>query len=517
MMSNANVRGSIGRRLGLVQALVLVIALIGSAMGYLGLSRVAVQTESMYQETIVTERVASDWYRNVYNGGTRTTAIAVSADPALATFFAEQAAESTKSSSELQARMDKLLNSPEERAAFDRVIELRKAYIKVRDTLTEAKKQGDPARAKQLFDEQFKPAAAVYLESIRVIAQQQRDQLDTALKALAETNARARTALVVFGLVALAAGVALAVWLTRSITRPLAQAAEVADAIARFDLTGRIVTTGGDETGQLLRSLGEMQGALVRLIGEVRGSTDSISTASAEIATGNMDLSARTEQTASNLQQAAASLTQLTGTVRQTADAATTANQLAGSAAETAQRGGAVMGQVVATMGEISDSSRRIADIIGTIDGIAFQTNILALNAAVEAARAGEQGRGFAVVASEVRSLAQRSAQAAREIKTLIATSVERVESGSRLVSDAGTTMTDIVTSVQRVTDIIAEIRAASQEQSDGINQVNAAVGHLDQMTQQNAALVEEAASAAESLKDQSHRLSTAIAVFRLT
>ncbi|ANH69580.1 methyl-accepting chemotaxis protein [Mitsuaria sp. 7] len=517
MMSNTNVRGSIGRRLGLVQALVLVIALIGSAMGYLGLSRVAAQTEAMYQETIVTERVASDWYRNVFNGGTRTTAIAVSADPALATFFAEQAAESTKSSTELQNRMDKLLNSPEERAAFDRVIELRKAYIKVRDTITEAKKQGDPAKAKQLFDEQFKPAAASYLESIRVIAQQQRDQLDTALKVLAETNARARTALVLFGLVALAAGGALAVWLTRSITRPLAQAALVADAIARFDLTGRIETAGGDETGQLLRSLSEMQGALVRLIGEVRGSTDSISTASAEIATGNMDLSARTEQTASNLQQAAASLTQLTGTVRQTADAATTANQLAGSAAETAQRGGAVMGQVVATMGEISDSSRRIADIIGTIDGIAFQTNILALNAAVEAARAGEQGRGFAVVASEVRSLAQRSAQAAKEIKTLIATSVERVESGSRLVSDAGTTMTDIVTSVQRVTDIIAEIRAASQEQSDGINQVNAAVGQLDQMTQQNAALVEEAASAAESLKDQSTRLSTAIAVFRLT
>ena len=516
MMSNKNVRGSIGRRLGLVQALVLVIALIGSAMGYLGLSRVAAQTEAMYQETIVTERVASDWYRNVYNGGTRTTAIAVSADPALATFFAEQAAESTKSSTELQARMDKLLNSPEERAAFDRVIDLRKAYIKVRDTITEAKKQGDPARAKQLFDEQFKPAAATYLESIRVIAQQQRDQLDTSLKALAETNARARTALVVFGLVALVAGGALAVWLTRSITRPLAQAAEVADAIARFDLTGRIETTGGDETGQLLRSLSEMQAALVRLIGEVRGSTDSIGTASAEIAMGNMDLSARTEQTASNLQEAAASLTQLTGTVRQTADAATTANQLAGSAAETAQRGGAVMGQVVATMGEISDSSRRIADIIGTIDGIAFQTNILALNAAVEAARAGEQGRGFAVVASEVRSLAQRSAQAAKEIKTLIATSVERVESGSRLVSDAGTTMNDIVTSVQRVTDIIAEIRAASQEQSDGINQVNAAVGHLDQMTQQNAALVEQSAAAAMSLKDQAGKLAGLVSSFNL-
>ena len=516
MMSNKNVRGSIGRRLGLVQALVLVIALIGSAMGYLGLSRVAAQTEAMYQETIVTERVASDWYRNVYNGGTRTTAIAVSADPALATFFAEQAAESTKSSTELQARMDKLLNSPEERAAFDRVIDLRKAYIKVRDTITEAKKQGDPARAKQLFDEQFKPAAATYLESIRVIAQQQRDQLDTSLKALAETNARARTALVVFGLVALVAGGALAVWLTRSITRPLAQAAEVADAIARFDLTGRIETTGGDETGQLLRSLSEMQAALVRLIGEVRGSTDSIGTASAEIAMGNMDLSARTEQTASNLQEAAASLTQLTGTVRQTADAATTANQLAGSAAETAQRGGAVMGQVVATMGEISDSSRRIADIIGTIDGIAFQTNILALNAAVEAARAGEQGRGFAVVASEVRSLAQRSAEAAKEIKTLIGASVERVDAGSRLVSDAGDTMREIVSAVQRVTDIIQEISSATQEQSTSLMEVGQAVQRLDEVTQQNAALVEESSAASESLREQAGSLQHVVAQFRL-
>ncbi|WP_431264580.1 methyl-accepting chemotaxis protein [Roseateles chitinivorans] len=517
MMSNANARGSIGRRLGLVQTAVLVIALIGSAMGYWGLSRVAAQTEEMYLDAIVTERVASDWYRNVFNGATRTTAIAVSADPNLATFFTQAAATSTKVSTELQEKLDQQLTTTEERANFNRVIELRKTYLKVRDTITEAKKQGDMARAKQIFDEQFQKASGEYLEGIRVVAQQQRDQIDSAMKALAETNARARIALVVFGLVALVAGGALAVWLARSITRPLAQAAEVADAIARFDLTGRIETDGRDETGQLLRSLDAMQGSLLRLIGEVRGSTDSIGTASAEIATGNMDLSARTEQTASNLQQAAASLTQLTGTVRQTADAATTANQLAGSAAKTAQRGGAVMGQVVATMGEISDSSRRIADIIGTIDGIAFQTNILALNAAVEAARAGEQGRGFAVVASEVRSLAQRSAQAAKEIKTLIATSVDRVESGSRLVSDAGTTMNDIVTSVQRVTDIIAEIRAASQEQSDGINQVNAAVGHLDQMTQQNAALVEEAASAAESLKDQSKRLSTAIAVFRLT
>ena len=517
MMSNANARGSIGRRLGLVQSGVLVIALIGSALGYWGLSRVAAQTEAMYRDAIVTERVASDWYRNVFNGTTRTTAIAVSADPNLATFFTQAAATSTKVSTELQEKLDKLLTSTEERASFEKVSERRKVYLQVRDSITEAKKQGDMTRARQLFDEQFQKASGDYLEAIRTVVQLQRDQLDAAMASVAATNQRARVALVVFGLVALAAGGALAMWLSRSITRPLGQAAQVADAIARFDLSGRIVTTGSDETGQLLRSLDAMQGSLLKLIGEVRGSTDSISTASAEIATGNMDLSARTEQTASNLQQAAASLTQLTGTVRQTADAATTANQLAGSAAETAQRGGSVMGQVVATMGEISDSSRRIADIIGVIDGIAFQTNILALNAAVEAARAGEQGRGFAVVAGEVRSLAQRSAEAAKEIKTLIATSVDRVESGSRLVTDAGSTMTDIVTSVQRVTDIIAEIRAASQEQSDGINQVNAAVGHLDQMTQQNAALVEEAASAAESLKDQSQRLSAAIAVFRLS
>ncbi|OWQ86204.1 hypothetical protein CDN99_20420 [Roseateles aquatilis] len=507
---------SIGQRLGLVQAVVLFIALIGSALGYWGLSRVAAQTAAMYEDSIVTERVAADWYRNVFNGATRTTAIAASADAGLAIYFAQQAAESTKASTELQQRMEKLLTSPEERANFEKVVQLRKNYIAARDIISDAKKQGDMARAKQVFEQQFQAAAKDYLDGLRVVVQQQRDQLDAALAALRETNQRARWALVAFGLVALVVGGALATWLSRSITRPLGQAVDVADAIARFDLTHRIETGGNDETGQLLRSLDVMQRALLKLIGEVRGSTDSISTASAQIASGNMDLSARTEQTASNLQEAAASLTELTGTVRQTADAATTANQLVSSASSTAQRGGAVMGQVVTTMGDISDSSRRIADIIGVIDGIAFQTNILALNAAVEAARAGEQGRGFAVVASEVRSLAQRSAEAAKQIKTLIATSVERVESGSRLVSDAGSTMNDIVTSVQRVTDIIAEISAASQEQSDGINQVNAAVGHLDQMTQQNAALVEEAASAAESLKDQSQRLSGAIAVFRL-
>uniref|UniRef100_UPI002DD68C90 methyl-accepting chemotaxis protein n=1 Tax=Pseudorhodoferax sp. TaxID=1993553 RepID=UPI002DD68C90 len=256
--------------------------------------------------------------------------------------------------------------------------------------------------------------------------------------------------------------------------------------------------------------------ALTRTVADVRSSSDSIGTASVQIATGNHDLSGRTEQTASNLQQAAASLEQITGTVQQAAGSARTASQLAHSAADVAQRGGQVMSQVVATMDEINTSSKKIADIIGTIDGIAFQTTLLALTAAVEAARAGEQGRGFAVVASEVRSLAQRSAEAAREIKTLISASVDRVEAGSRLVTDAGSTMDEIQASVQRVSDIISEISAGAGEQSTGIAQANGAVSALDNMTQQNAALVEESAAAAESLREQAARLSSVVGTFKL-
>ncbi|MFN5047599.1 methyl-accepting chemotaxis protein [Roseateles sp.] len=507
---------SIGQRLSAVLTLVLLIAFTGSGLGYWALSRVASETEEMYKSSLVTERLASDWYRNITNGVNRTSAIAVSADPSLAEFFAATAAESTKQSTELQKKLDELLTTPQERQGFEKLSEARKAYLASRDAVSAAKKAGEADKARQIFDSQFQPAATAFQDAMKQIVQDQREQLDAANKRLEAANSTARTGLVLFTLFALALAVALTLWLTRSITGPLREAVGVADAISHFDLTRRIEVRSQDETGQLLRSLQTMQGELIRLFGEVRGATDSISTASAEIASGNHDLSARTEQTASNLQQAAASMMQLTGTVRQTADSALTANQLASSAAEVAQRGGTVVGQVVATMEDISASSRRISDIIGTIDGIAFQTNILALNAAVEAARAGEQGRGFAVVAGEVRLLAQRSAEAAKEIKSLIGASTERVESGTQLVQDAGKTMGDIVASVQRVSDIIGEISAAAREQSDGINQINAAVNQLDQMTQQNAALVEEAASAAESLKEQSGRLAGAVSVFRL-
>ena len=311
-------------------------------------------------------------------------------------------------------------------------------------------------------------------------------------------------------------GALLYVLTQRVVSRPLFDAAQRMERVAAGDLSDPPVHRGTDEVGQMFGSLQAMTAKLRATVGQVRQSAESIEVASGEVAAGNQDLSSRTELAAANLQQTAASMTQLTGTVQHTADSAQTANQLAQSATEVAERGGAVVSQVVTTMDEINASSKKIADIIGVIDGIAFQTNILALNAAVEAARAGEQGRGFAVVAGEVRSLAQRSAEAAREIKGLIGTSVDRVETGSRLVQDAGATMGDIVASVKRVSDIIGEISAAASEQRGGIGQVGNAVNQLDQMTQQNAALVEEGAAAAESLKEQAQTLTRLVATFRL-
>jgi methyl-accepting chemotaxis protein len=318
------------------------------------------------------------------------------------------------------------------------------------------------------------------------------------------------------GLIGVVLGAACAWLSTRSITQPLKGAVSVARTVAAGVLTSRVEVTGRDEISELLVALKEMSESLANTVNDVRRGTESITLASQEIAAGNQDLSSRTENQASSLEETAAAMEQLTGTVRQNADSARQANQLVESASEVAEQGGQIVTRVVSTMASIKGSSSKIVDIIGVIDGIAFQTNILALNAAVEAARAGEQGRGFAVVAAEVRNLAQRSASAAKEIKTLIGDSVEKVDTGSKLVDEAGKTMGAIVTSVKRVADIMGEIAVASQEQSEGIEEISKAVSLMDEMTQQNAALVEQAAAAASSMQDQAQMLQRAVSIFKV-
>ena len=361
--------------------------------------------------------------------------------------------------------------------------------------------------------------AGVDREPSRLLAEAARkiaaDSAATSFNAAAQAE-RATVVSIVLMVVVGVAGIGVGVWFSRRITRPVNDALSVARAIAGGDLTTPVRVIGQDEIAQLLKALAAMQGSLASVVGNVRENSESVATAASQISQGSNDLSARTEEQASALQEAAASMEELGSTVRQNAENALSANQLALGASTVARKGGDVVGEVVETMKGINDSSKRIVDIIGVIDGIAFQTNILALNAAVEAARAGEQGRGFAVVASEVRSLAQRSADAAREIKSLISASVKRVEHGTALVDRAGMTMTEIVTSIARVTDIMGEISAASTEQSTGVGQISEAIAQMDQATQRNAALVEESAAAAESLSDQARQLVQVVAVFKL-
>jgi methyl-accepting chemotaxis protein len=404
----------------------------------------------------------------------------------------------------------------EEGALMKDIVEGGKKTIPLVERAAKEGESGAGVEATMTLTEAVRPVEVVWRKKVAQLIEMVAKENAAAAEATLASQQRAVMMLVVLLGAAMAIGAFLGWRTTRSITVPVARAVKVAERIAEGDLTSTVEVTSEDEIGRLLHAIHGMQDRLRSLVGDIRQSADSIQTASTEVAVGNQDLSQRTEQTASNLQQAASSMTQLTSTVNQSAEAASQANQMASSASAVAQRGGKVVAEVVSTMNEINNSSRKISDIIGVIDGIAFQTNILALNAAVEAARAGEQGRGFAVVAGEVRSLAQRSAEAAKEIKGLIGTSVDKVEAGSRLVSDAGSTMGEIVASVQRVSGIIGEITAAAAEQSAGINEVSGSVGQLDQMTQQNAALVEQSAAAAESLKSQAARLAELVSVFRL-
>ena len=405
---------------------------------------------------------------------------------------------------------------PDEKAALGKVLAAREQVLAATAKTWELKGAGDGVETQRYADEQLTPMVERYLKAqddfIAVLERSRGAVREEAMARRIRSGVIGGiTAVLLFGL-----GTLVAWWLVRSITRPLWLAVETTNAIAAGDLTRELQSSRKDELGQMLRALSGMSARLRSVVSEVRQGVDSVSSASIEIANGNHDLSVRTEQTAANLEETASSMEELTATVTQSADTARQANQLAGTAAQAAARGGEVVAQVVSSMQQITESSRRISDIIGVIDGIAFQTNILALNAAVEAARAGEQGRGFAVVASEVRSLAGRSAEAAKEIKTLIGTSVDNVESGSEQVAQAGKTMDEIVSSVRRVSDLIGEITASSGEQRDGIAQVNQAVTHLDQMTQQNAALVEESTAAAASMRDQAQRLADVVAVFNV-
>ncbi|OWQ47397.1 hypothetical protein CDL60_08130 [Roseateles noduli] len=497
-----------------VMSVVTVVMSLGAASRTRTLLQVAQVTQEKQQQRF---ELALRWRGLTEANASRVQAGLAANDNAVADSMKGDIARTSESINDIQKQLEGLAEGDEDKAAMAKIAERRQAYIAVRNEANKLKAGGDNDGSHQALKQKVVPAIEQYLAAQQdfVVLQQKRS---AALRDAAGAE-RMRTVwgvaalmTVIVGLLALATA-----YFVRTISAPLKSLMAEAERIGEGDLFHVERDYRDDEIGDVQRALAAMKSALRKVIREVRATADGMQTASQEIASGNQDLSQRTEQTASNLQQAASSLSQLTGTVQQSAESARTANQLAGSAAEVAGRGGAAVGDVVGTMAQIDASAKKINDIIGTIDGIAFQTNILALNAAVEAARAGEHGKGFAVVASEVRALAQRSAGAAREIKALIGDSVTKVEVGSQQVRDAGATMNEIVASVQRVSDIIGEISASTVEQSQGIGTVNGSVAQLDQMTQQNAALVEESAAAAESLSEQARKLTALVGHFKVS
>jgi methyl-accepting chemotaxis protein len=506
----------IGTRLGFGFSLILLLLVAMTAIGILRLSSASSKTDEMINVKVRDERLTAEWGKIIEVNAARTTGAFMVREPADQKKLEALMAESSGRATQIQDQIGANLDQEELKPLFKKVLDTRKAYTDFRKSVFAAKNAGNLEAAGKIYEGEMTQSRIAYLGALKTFADRQAALLDAAAVEIHEQYQSGRTLLIMLGLAAIVLGVTAAWWITRTITQPINAAVRVAETVSSGDLTSDIQVNSNDETGQLMNALKTMNSNLVSIVGQVRNGTELIATASTEIAAGNQDLSSRTEEQASSLEETASSMEELTSTVRFNAENARQANELAISASEIASRGGSVVGEVVNTMGSINDSSRKIVDIISVIDGIAFQTNILALNAAVEAARAGEQGRGFAVVASEVRNLAQRSASAAKDIKGLIDDSVQKVQIGSELVDKAGQTMEEIVQSISRVTQIMTQISNASEEQSQGIAQVNHAITQMDQVTQQNAALVEEAAAAAESMQEQSAKLADVVSVFKL-
>jgi len=513
-MSIVNLR--IGTRLALAFGALCVALVFMAGQGVVMLGRVNEGTDTIVNMRMPRVAMATRMLGEVNDISIALRDLLLSDDGADRAQQIEEILSSRKELDTILAQLDGLLVYPQARAVLAQEVQLNARYTQGQQELMRLIASGNAAGARAYMKTTLRPLLADYKAAIDQQIKVQADLASGTAQDAQSMYTRTRTLMIALAVGILAVACALAWWITASITRPLRRALDVATAVAAGDLTTRVEVDSKCEVGQLLGALKRMNENLVATVGTVRSGTETIALASGEVAAGNQDLSARTEQQASALEETASSMEELTSTVRQNADNARQANTLAATASAVASRGGVVIDQVVVTMAEIHAASGRIGDIIGVIDGIAFQTNILALNAAVEAARAGEQGRGFAVVASEVRSLAQRSAAAAREIKSLIIDSGDKVDAGSHLVREAGGTMREIVDSVRRVTDILGEIMAASLEQSAGIEQINVAITQMDGVTQQNAALVEQAAAAAQAMRDQAARLADAVAVFRI-
>uniref|UniRef100_UPI0030F6A0FE methyl-accepting chemotaxis protein n=1 Tax=uncultured Acidovorax sp. TaxID=158751 RepID=UPI0030F6A0FE len=508
-------RLTIAQQISLLAGVAVLALVVILALSLVRVQQLGATVEELGHEQVERLQLALRWRSNIAVNATRVLSITQTDGDNLQGYFKDVIGSTTADTTKVQQRYTELEKSPGGLRIQEELATVRKSYLETRDKALAMKKAGDVAQARDFALKEFAPVVDRYnAVADKMVAY----QIERSEAQAAEANALIRSyrmAVVVAGVAGLALLVVLVVLVAR-IRQSLSEVSGVARRIGEGDLSRPVQVSGRGEVAEMMLAMQQMQASLVRIVGEVRLSSDSIATGSSEIATGNADLSQRTEEQASNLEETAASMEELTSTVKNNADTAHKAAALAGEASRAAVQGGEVVGQVVSTMEEISAASRKITDIISVIDGIAFQTNILALNAAVEAARAGEQGRGFAVVASEVRSLAQRSADAAREIKTLIGASVEKVENGTQLVSEAGRSMEGIVAQVQRVSDLIGEISSGTSEQTTGISQVGEAVTQPDQVTQQNAALVEQSAAAADSLRHQAAKLAEVVSVFRL-